>query len=386
MEVVDRDDLVRVDEPGRERRPDEPGAAGDEDPLSRQGHPRIVDAPGGGIGGRGCRRPGFSLVPPPPLDRCRHNLSCRSPSVSGRRPPPHGSKPNETTVSGGTRLRAAFVPIAPHAHAARPRPRIYDRAVSSVLFVGAGRHQRRAIAQARERGLRVVAVDRNADAPGLALADVPEVVDFADVDACRGRRTAARRGRRADGLRRPGGAGRRRRQRAARAAHDRDGRRPPHDQQDRDAPYARGGRRPAAAVRSSPQSRGGTRCTGHGRPSGRPQARRLRRAARSLPDRDRGRPRVAPPLGARRVARPRGDPRGVRRGNRDERHRRRAERRRPDGDALRPPPAGRRRLRRGLDPPLSGVDPLRPARARRAGRGALGRRARAAESGSPSRS
>jgi biotin carboxylase len=55
--------------------------------------------------------------------------------------------------------------------------------VSSVLFVGAGRHQRRAIAQARERGLRVVAVDRNEDAPGLATADVAEVVDFADVDA-----------------------------------------------------------------------------------------------------------------------------------------------------------------------------------------------------------
>jgi biotin carboxylase len=55
--------------------------------------------------------------------------------------------------------------------------------VSSVLFVGAGRHQRRAIAQARDRGLRVVAVDRNPDAPGLALADVPEVVDFVDVDA-----------------------------------------------------------------------------------------------------------------------------------------------------------------------------------------------------------
>jgi biotin carboxylase len=52
-----------------------------------------------------------------------------------------------------------------------------------VLFVGAGRHQRRAIAQARDRGLRVVAVDRNPDAPGLRLADVPEVVDFADVDA-----------------------------------------------------------------------------------------------------------------------------------------------------------------------------------------------------------
>ena len=53
--------------------------------------------------------------------------------------------------------------------------------MSSVLFVGAGRHQRRAIAQARARGLRVVAVDRNPDAPGLALADVSEVVDFADV-------------------------------------------------------------------------------------------------------------------------------------------------------------------------------------------------------------
>lgn len=52
--------------------------------------------------------------------------------------------------------------------------------MQTILFVGAGRHQRRAIVQARERGLRVVAVDRNADAPGLAEADVPEVVDFAD--------------------------------------------------------------------------------------------------------------------------------------------------------------------------------------------------------------
>jgi biotin carboxylase len=55
--------------------------------------------------------------------------------------------------------------------------------VSSVLFVGAGRHQRHAIAQARERGLRVVAVDRNAAAPGLGQAAVAEVVDFADIDA-----------------------------------------------------------------------------------------------------------------------------------------------------------------------------------------------------------
>ena len=55
--------------------------------------------------------------------------------------------------------------------------------MKTVLFVGAGRHQRGAILQARDRGLRVVAVDRNPDAPGLAAADVPETVDFMDVDA-----------------------------------------------------------------------------------------------------------------------------------------------------------------------------------------------------------
>ena len=53
----------------------------------------------------------------------------------------------------------------------------------TVLFVGAGRHQRRAIQRARELGLRVVAVDRNPAALGLAEADVPEVVDFSDVEA-----------------------------------------------------------------------------------------------------------------------------------------------------------------------------------------------------------
>ena len=36
MEVVDGDHLVRVDEPSRERRADEPGAARDEDALARQ--------------------------------------------------------------------------------------------------------------------------------------------------------------------------------------------------------------------------------------------------------------------------------------------------------------------------------------------------------------
>jgi biotin carboxylase len=53
----------------------------------------------------------------------------------------------------------------------------------TVLFVGAGRHQRRAIQRARELGLRVAAVDRNPEALGLQEADMPEVVDFRDADA-----------------------------------------------------------------------------------------------------------------------------------------------------------------------------------------------------------
>src|SRR4029079_12379984 len=57
------------------------------------------------------------------------------------------------------------------------------RDVKTVLFVGAGRHQRRAILRAKELGLRAVAVDRNPDAPGLQVADVGEAVDFTDVAA-----------------------------------------------------------------------------------------------------------------------------------------------------------------------------------------------------------
>ena len=53
----------------------------------------------------------------------------------------------------------------------------------TVLFIGAGRHQRRAIQRVRELGARVVAVDRNPGAPGLRDADVAEVVDFQDVAA-----------------------------------------------------------------------------------------------------------------------------------------------------------------------------------------------------------
>jgi biotin carboxylase len=55
--------------------------------------------------------------------------------------------------------------------------------VPTVLFVGAGRHQRRAILRVRELGCRVVGVDRNPGAPGLAEADMAEPVDFTDVPA-----------------------------------------------------------------------------------------------------------------------------------------------------------------------------------------------------------
>jgi len=55
--------------------------------------------------------------------------------------------------------------------------------VKTVLFVGAGRHQQRAIERVREQGLRVVAIDRDERAPGLRVADVAEVVDFADAPA-----------------------------------------------------------------------------------------------------------------------------------------------------------------------------------------------------------
>jgi biotin carboxylase len=55
--------------------------------------------------------------------------------------------------------------------------------VQTVLFIGAGRHQRRAIARARELGLRVAAIDGDPTASGLALADVSDVVDFADLPA-----------------------------------------------------------------------------------------------------------------------------------------------------------------------------------------------------------
>lgn len=59
---------------------------------------------------------------------------------------------------------------------------IASPAVSTILFIGAGRHQRRAIRRARELDLRVVVADRNPEAPGFAEADAAEVADF-DVPA-----------------------------------------------------------------------------------------------------------------------------------------------------------------------------------------------------------
>jgi biotin carboxylase len=68
--------------------------------------------------------------------------------------------------------------------------------VKTVLFIGAGRHQRRAIVQARELGLRTVAVDRNPEAPGLAEAGTARVLDFRDTEAV----TAIGRSERVDGV------------------------------------------------------------------------------------------------------------------------------------------------------------------------------------------
>ena len=52
-----------------------------------------------------------------------------------------------------------------------------------MLFVGAGRHQRRALSRLNDLGVQVVAVDRNPEAPGLGLADIGEVVDALDISA-----------------------------------------------------------------------------------------------------------------------------------------------------------------------------------------------------------
>ena len=44
VKIVERDDLVVVDQPPRERRPDEAGAAGDEDAFASQSHAASLSA------------------------------------------------------------------------------------------------------------------------------------------------------------------------------------------------------------------------------------------------------------------------------------------------------------------------------------------------------
>src|SRR6266550_1386202 len=106
---------------------------------------------------------------------------------------------SSTTSLASTKRRASAEPMNPAppvkrmrfpesataaSLAARPLPLASSADMDgTVLFVGAGRHQRRAIRRARELGLRVVTVDRNPDALGLGEADLFEVVDFMDVAA-----------------------------------------------------------------------------------------------------------------------------------------------------------------------------------------------------------
>lgn len=56
--------------------------------------------------------------------------------------------------------------------------------VKTILILGAGPLQMPAIAAGRRLGLRVVAADGDPKAPGLALADVPAVVNIIDPDVC----------------------------------------------------------------------------------------------------------------------------------------------------------------------------------------------------------
>lgn len=62
-------------------------------------------------------------------------------------------------------------------------PPVASRPVKTVLVIGAGRYQVAVIRRAKALGHRVVAVDRDPDAPGFAYADIARAVDFSDADA-----------------------------------------------------------------------------------------------------------------------------------------------------------------------------------------------------------
>ena len=81
---------------------------------------------------------------------------------------------------GTARARLAARGRAGGRHGAHARVAIVAR-MKTVLFLGAGRHQRAAILHAKELGLRVAAIDGNPDALALDDADIAEVVNFVDI-------------------------------------------------------------------------------------------------------------------------------------------------------------------------------------------------------------
>lgn len=54
----------------------------------------------------------------------------------------------------------------------------------TIMFVGAGPYQLPGIEKAKEMGLKVVAVDRDKNAPGLKIADIPVELDIKDIEGC----------------------------------------------------------------------------------------------------------------------------------------------------------------------------------------------------------
>ena len=227
--------------------------------------------------------------------------------------------------------------------------------MKAVLFVGAGRHQRRAIEQARARlGLRVVAVDRNPQALGLLAADAAEAVDFTDLDAV----TEAGRRHAVDGVLTVSAD---RAVPVVAAVAERLGLPGIGTETAHLMTHKIAMRRtlaeegvPQPRFAGGPAPRRGPRRARDGRPARRAQARRLGRPARRFPPRDRRRPRRPPARGARGVAR-RGEAivesfaegtemNGIVIARDGER---------PAGHALGPAAPARRRLRGRLDPRLS---------------------------------
>ncbi|KAF5422775.1 MAG: Biotin carboxylase [Candidatus Methanomarinus sp.] len=52
----------------------------------------------------------------------------------------------------------------------------------TIMFIGAGKYQLPGIEKAKEIGLKVIAIDRDLDAPGFKVADVPVVLDVTDIE------------------------------------------------------------------------------------------------------------------------------------------------------------------------------------------------------------